>query len=114
MLRKNAAADRWSLTSIVAGTAAVAAIGARGLHFRDLRHTRKTLEAEGAGIKDLMTRLGRSEPAAMIYQHPGARGQSDDHWCHRSQVEAERTWDDGDHDSQAKGHDPRAIGTQIA
>jgi hypothetical protein len=97
MLRKNAAADRWSLTSIVAGTAAVAAIGARGLHFRDLRHTRKTLEAEGAGIKDLMT-----------------RGQSDDHWCHRSQVEAERTWDDGDHDSQAKGHDPRAIGTQIA
>ncbi len=54
---------------------AVAAIGARGLHFHDLRHTGNTFAAAGgAGIKDLMARMGHdSERAALIYQHE-ARG----------------------------------------
>lgn len=54
---------------------AVAAIGVPGLHFHDLRHTGNTFAAAtGAGIKDLMARMGHdSERAAMIYQHK-ARG----------------------------------------
>jgi len=53
----------------------VAAIGAPGLHFHDLRHTGNTFAAaSGAGLKDLMARMGHdSERAAMIYQHE-ARG----------------------------------------
>jgi integrase len=50
---------------------AVEAIGARGLHFHDLRHTGNGFAAaSGAGIKDLMARLGPdSQRAAMIYLH---------------------------------------------
>ncbi|MBP2705018.1 tyrosine-type recombinase/integrase [Microbispora sp. RL4-1S] len=42
-----------------------------GLHFHDLRHTGNMLAAEsGAGLKDLMTRMGHDNVrAAMIYQH---------------------------------------------
>ena len=54
---------------------AVRAVGAEGLHFHDLRLTGNTFAAVGgAGIKDLMARMGLdSERAAMIYQHQ-ARG----------------------------------------
>jgi integrase len=54
---------------------AVMSVGAEGLHFHDLRHTGNTFAAAaGAGIKDLMARMGHdSERAAMIYQHQ-ARG----------------------------------------
>ena len=54
---------------------AVRSIGAEGLHFHDLRHTGNTFAASGgAGIKDLMARMGHdSERAALIYQHE-ARG----------------------------------------
>jgi integrase len=50
---------------------AVRSIGAEGLHFHDLRHTGNTFAASGgAGIKDLMARVGHdSERAALIYQH---------------------------------------------
>jgi integrase len=50
---------------------AVRAIGADGLHFHDLRHTGNHLAARsGAGLRDLMARMGHdSERAAMIYQH---------------------------------------------
>jgi hypothetical protein len=53
----------------------VEAIGVPGLHFHDLRHTGNAFAAaSGAGLKDLMTRMGHdSERAAMIYQHE-ARG----------------------------------------
>jgi integrase len=46
--------------------------GAEGLHVHDLRHTGNTFAASGgAGIKDLMARMGHnSERAAMIYQNP--------------------------------------------
>jgi integrase len=54
---------------------AVASIGAEGLHVHDLRHTGNTFAASsGAGLKDLMARMGHdSERAALIYQH-AARG----------------------------------------
>jgi Phage integrase family len=54
---------------------AAEAIGAPDVHFHDLRHTGNTFAAvSGAGIKDLMARMGHdSERAAMIYQHE-ARG----------------------------------------
>ena len=54
---------------------AVAAIGAEGLHFHDLRHTGKAFAAAtGAGLRDLMARMGHdSERAAIIYQQ-AARG----------------------------------------
>jgi integrase len=53
----------------------VEAIGMPGLHFHDLRHTGNQFAANsGAGLRDLMTRMGHdSERAAMIYQHE-ARG----------------------------------------
>jgi len=54
---------------------AVVAIGASGLHFHDLRHTGNAWAAtSGAGLRDLMARMGHdSERAAIIYQHQ-ARG----------------------------------------
>jgi integrase len=54
---------------------AVRSVGTEGLHFHDLRHTGNTFAASsGAGLRDLMARMGHdSERAAMIYQHE-ARG----------------------------------------
>jgi integrase len=54
---------------------AVRSIGSEGLHFHDLRHTSNSFAAaSGAGLRDLMARMGHdSERAAMIYQHE-ARG----------------------------------------
>ncbi|MGH3155519.1 MAG: tyrosine-type recombinase/integrase, partial [Streptosporangiaceae bacterium] len=77
---------------------AVKVIGAEGLHVHDLRHTGNTFAASGgAGIKDLMARMGHdSERAAMIYQHE-ARGAdkaiTDNIDAH---VKAEQTRDDED------------------
>ncbi|WP_308164018.1 tyrosine-type recombinase/integrase [Nonomuraea sediminis] len=50
-------------------------MGMPGLHLHDLRHTGNMLAAEsGAGLKDLMARMGHDNVrAAMIYQH-AARG----------------------------------------
>jgi integrase len=54
---------------------AVRSISAEGLHFHDLRHTGNHFAASsGAGLRDLMARMGHdSERAALIYQHE-ARG----------------------------------------
>lgn len=54
---------------------AVEAIGAKGLHFHDLRHSGNAWAAtSGAGLRDLIARMGHdSERAAIIYQHQ-ARG----------------------------------------
>jgi integrase len=53
----------------------VRSVGAAGLHVHDLRHTGNTFAASGgAGIRDLMARMGHdSERPALIYQHE-ARG----------------------------------------
>ncbi len=50
-------------------------IGAEGFHVHDLGHTGNQFAANsGAGLNDLMTRMGHdSERAALIYQHE-ARG----------------------------------------
>lgn len=49
----------------------VAAVGASGLHFHDLRHTGNFFAAmSGASLRDLMARMGHdSMRAALIYQH---------------------------------------------
>jgi integrase len=54
---------------------AVEALGMPGLHFHDLRHTGNQFAANsGAGLRDLMARVGHdSTRAAMVYQHE-ARG----------------------------------------
>jgi hypothetical protein len=66
---------RGNFNRSVAWPQAVAAIGAPDLHFHDLRHTGNTFAAaSGAGLRDLMARMGHdSERAAIIYQHQ-ARG----------------------------------------
>jgi len=87
-----------------AGPHAVRAIGAESLHFHDLRHTGNHLAARsGAGLRDLMARMGYdSERAAMIYQH---EAQGADQVITRAidaHIEAEQR-DDGDDDDGAAG-----------
>jgi integrase len=60
---------------------AVAAVGAPGLHFHDLRHTGNQLAADtGAGLRDLMARMGHDSargadlPAQVSHCWPGHRG----------------------------------------
>jgi integrase len=66
---------RGNFNKMSAWPQSVRSIGAVGLHFHDLRHTGNHFAAaDGAGIRDLMARMGHdSERAAMIYQHQ-ARG----------------------------------------
>jgi integrase len=66
---------RGNFNKMSAWPQAVASIGMPGLHFHDLRHTGNQLAASsGAGLRDLMARMGHdSERGAMIYQHV-ARG----------------------------------------
>jgi integrase len=83
---------------------AVQAIGAEGLHFHDLRHTGNAFAAaSGAGLRDLMARIGHdSERAAIIYQH-AARGADEAMTdAMDAHVEAEQT-DDEDGDDGAAG-----------
>lgn len=63
---------RGSFNKLVKWSEAVAAIGAAGLHFHDLRHIGNTLasRAPGASLRDIMARMGHDSPrAALIYQH---------------------------------------------
>jgi integrase len=62
---------RGNFNKMSAWPRAVASIGMPGLHFHDLRHTGNQFAANsGAGLRDLMARMGHdSERAAMIYQH---------------------------------------------
>jgi integrase len=62
---------RGNFNKLVNWRAAVARIGAPGLHLHDLRHTGNTLAAQtGASLRDLMARMGHdSTAAALIYQH---------------------------------------------
>jgi len=66
---------RGNFNKMSAWPRAAASIGMTGLHFHDLRHTGNQFAAHsGAGLRDLMARMGHdSERAAMIYQHE-ARG----------------------------------------
>jgi integrase len=62
---------RGNLNKLLRWQATVAAMGAPGLHFHDLRHTGTTLAVStGASLRDLVARMGHDSPAAaMIYQH---------------------------------------------
>jgi integrase len=63
---------RGSFNKLAKWSEAVAAIGAAGLRFHDLRHTGNTLasRAPGASLPDIMARMGHDSPqAALIYQH---------------------------------------------
>jgi integrase len=77
---------------------AVKSIGAEGLHVHDLRHTGNTFAASGgAGIKDLMARMGHdSERAAMIYQHEARGADKMITNAIDAHVEAEQSKDDDD------------------
>lgn len=72
-----------------------------GLHFHGLRHTGNQFAANsGAGLKDLMARMGHdSERAAMIYQHE-ARGV-DQTIADAIDTHAERERGNGDEDGSA-------------
>ena len=80
---------------------AVEAIGVRGLHFHDLRHTGNAFAAaSGAGIKDLMARMGHdSERVAMIYLHE-MRGADR---AIASAIDAHVTAERGSHDGARSG-----------
>jgi integrase-like protein len=63
---------RGGFNKLVKWSEAVAAIGAAGLHFHDLRHTGNTLASRvpGASLRDVMARMGHDSPrAVLIYQH---------------------------------------------
>jgi integrase len=77
---------------------AVRSIGAEGLHVHDLRHTGNTFAASGgAGIKDLMARMGHdSERAAMIYQHEARGADQTITSAIDRHVQAEQCGDDDD------------------
>jgi integrase len=74
---KGARLRRNNFGKLAGGAEAVAAVGAPGLHFHDLRHTGNAFAAKvpGTTIRDLMSRMGHdSTRAVMIYLHgaPGA------------------------------------------
>jgi integrase len=82
---------------------AVRSIGAEGLHFHDLRHTGNHFAASsGAGLRDLMARMGHdSERAAMIYQHEARGADKTITDAIDTHVQAERGKDDDDDHGQA-------------
>ncbi len=82
---------------------AVESIGARGLHFHDLRHTGNSFAAaSGPGIKDLMARMGHdSERAAMIYLHEARGADKAITSAIDAHVDAERKRDGDDDDGLA-------------
>jgi len=81
----------------------VESVGARGLHFHDLRHTGNSFAASsGAGIRDLMARMGHdSERAAMIYLHEARGADRAITSAIDAHVDAERKRDGGAGDGPA-------------
>jgi integrase len=82
---------------------AVTAMGMGGLHFHDLRHTGNAFAASGgAGLKDLMARMGHdSERAALIYQHEARGADRAITNAINAHVEAEQRDDRDDEDGPA-------------
>ena len=82
---------------------AVRSVGTEGLHFHDLRHTGNTFAASsGAGLRDLMARMGHdSERAAMIYQHEARGADQAITDAINKHVQAEHHADDDDDDGLA-------------
>lgn len=82
---------------------AVESIGMTCLHFRDLRHTGNQFAAHsGAGLRDLMARVGHdSERAAMIYQHEAQGADKAITEAIDTHVQAEQTRRSDDEDGPA-------------
>ena len=82
---------------------AVKSVGAEGLHFHDLRHTGNTFAASsGAGLRDLMARMGHDcDRAAMIYQHEARGADKAITNAIDMHVQAEQGNDDEDDDGSA-------------
>ena len=82
---------------------AVELIGMTGLHFHDLRHTGNQFAAHsGAGLRDLMARMGHdSERAAMIYQHEARGADQLITSAIDAHVQGEQGKDDGDENGSA-------------
>ncbi len=95
---------RGNFNKLSGWTHAVAAVGAKGLHFHDLRHTGNHFaSASGAGLRDLMARMGHdSERAAIIYQHTAQGADAAITEAMDSRVQAEQA-DDEDGDDGAVG-----------
>jgi len=76
---------------------ALTATGLAGTHLHDLRHTGNTFAASsGAGLRDLMARMGHdSERAALIYQHEARGADAAITNAIDAHVDAERSRDDG-------------------
>jgi integrase len=94
---------RSNFNKMTAWPYAVRSIGVAGLHFHDLRHTGNTFAASGgAGVKDLMARMGHdSERAAMIYQHEARGADQTITSAIDAHIAAERDHQDEDDDGQA-------------
>jgi integrase len=82
---------------------AVESMGLPGLHFHDLRHTGNHFAARsGAGLRDLMARMGHDgERAAMIYQHEAQGADKAITNAIDTHVQAEQTKRDDDEDGSA-------------
>ncbi len=82
---------------------AVTTMGMGGLHFHDLRRTGNTFAASGgAGLKDLMARMGHdSERAALIYQHEARGADTTITKAINAHVEAEHSGGQDDEDGPA-------------
>jgi Phage integrase family len=96
----------------------VESIGMSGLHFHDLRHTGNHFAARsGAGLRDLMARMGHdSERAAMIYQkkHEAQGPDKSITDAIDTHVQGEQHKNDDDDDGSAGSWSLRANGTLMA
>ena len=90
---------------------AVARIGMPGLHVHDLRHTGNQFAANsGAGLRDLMARMGHdSERAAMIYQHEARGADKAITDAIDAHVEDEKRQDDDDGDGDPAPQSSRRL-----
>ena len=95
---------------------AVRSIGAEGLHFHDLRHTGNHFAASsGAGLRDLMARMGHdSERAALIYQHEARGADQAITSAIDAHVQAEQHGDEDDDDGRRARSPRSANGTLMA
>ena len=85
-----------------------------GLHFHDLRHAGHHFSVQrGAGLRDLMARMGHdSEHAAMIYQHAACGADQLVTNAIDVHIQGEQGKDGDDQDGKLGFWSPRAHGTE--
>jgi integrase len=94
---------RGNFNKMSAWPQAVESVGLSGLHFHDLRRAGNHFAARsGAGLRDLMARMGHdSERAAMIYQHEAQGADKTITYAIDTHVQAEQAKRDDDEDGSA-------------